>query len=343
MSLITNKLKALARDWRVKIAIQNTLSLLPGNAGFRINEQITQFVRGSMEARIESKKRFLKGIDNIHLIRNNVEEFNLKDRTILELGTGWHGVDLVIFYLLGAKNIITIDHYPHLTLAYMVSTIETLLNNSDVVSRLIELGLLPDRVSVLEASIAQASSLAELLKSLEIDYQIVTSAEYKYLTIKQQPVDFFYSESILHRLPVKHLQDLLQVVSGCLSNDAVIFHRTDQSDINAQRHVDTELWALNYLRYSEWFFNLFMSGKFNSQNRLRESDFLQLLDESGMSPIYLESHCRKDDMDRLRNFKVARRFKDKTIEDLSVKHSKIVCKKRLASGVVDLKREVIYT
>ncbi len=340
MSLIAGKLKSLAHNWRVKLAVQNTLSFLPRNAGFKTNDLLTQFTRRDIGDRLDIKARFIKGINNINLLYVHANGFTLKDKTILELGTGWHGIDLVIFYLLGARNIITIDHHPHLTLANIVSSI-AFLKNPECIRCLGELALVPERVSLLEASVIQASSLSELLKLLAIDYRIVASAEYKHLTINQRPVHFFYSESVLQRIPEKHLQDLFHVVSSNLSNDALIFHRTDQKDINAQKHVDTQLWALNYLQYSELFFNFFLSNKFNTQNRLRESDFIQLLGESGMIPIYLESYCRKDDIDKLRKFKVARRFKDKTTEDLSFRSSKIICRKRLHPSFVDLKHKII--
>ncbi len=251
MSFVTNTLKTFARDWRVKLAVQNTLGLLPGSAGFRMNELLTQFVRGGIQSRHDSNARFVKGIDNVSLVQSSVEGFTLNGKTVLELGTGWHGVDLVIFHLLGAKSIITIDHYPHLTYANLISTIETLLGNPQVLNRLRGLNVSPDRISFLGESVGQTSSLTELLKLLAVDYQIVRSAWYKHLSLRQQPIDFFYSESVLQRIPIQHLRDLFRIVSGCLSGDGVAFHRTDQKDINSQRHVDTDLWALDYLRYSE--------------------------------------------------------------------------------------------
>jgi hypothetical protein len=211
-----------------------------------------------------------------------------------------------------------------------------------VIDKLREAGLVEDRLTMLRKSIDQAASLEKLLKILLTDYRIVTSRQYKDLALGKS-VDLFYSESILQRIPTQNLEDLFQNISSQLSDEGAVFHRTDQKDINAQSHVDQGLWDFHYLRYSDWFFNLFMSGKFNSQNRLRETDFLQLLEESGMFPVFAESHFSKTDLEKLKDFRVARRFQGKTLEDLAVKHSKIICCKTLPPDFIGLKRDLVIT
>ena len=336
------RFKSIARNWRVKVAVQFLLGLLPRSLGFRVNEWVTSYVRGGLEERIDPQPRYLKGINNIAMIRHQAEGFSLAGKRVFELGTGWHGIDLVIFYLLGAEQIITIDHHTHLTFEYLASSINSLYSDPEVIEELRKQGLDEIRLSKLQESVSQAVSLEDLLMILLTDYRIITSREYSDLNL-DGPVDLFYSESILQRIPIPHLEDLFRVVSSQLSDKGVVFHRTDQKDINAQSHVDQGLWDFNYLRYSDGFFNFFMSGKFNSQNRLRESDFLELLEGSGMVPIYLESHYSKTDLEKLKDFQVARRFQGKTVEDLAVKHSKIICRKDIPPGFSGLKRDLIIT
>jgi hypothetical protein len=341
VAFLTQTLKRVAHHWRVKLFVQNTIGLIPGKAGFKLNEILTQFVRGGIEDREDLAARFLKGIDNLRLIRSKIDDFGLDDKTILELGTGWHGVDPVIFHLIGASDIVTVDHHPHLTHDNLKATIKALFENPDLLALIQDMGAAPDRISTLKESADRTSSLPELLRCLSVDYRIVTSSEYAQLTF-EKPIDFFYSESVIHRVPADHLEDLFRVVGNRLGDGAVIFHRTDQSDINAQSHVDTELWALDFLRHREWVYNHFYSSRFNSQNRLRESDFLRLLDASGMSPVYVDSYLLRSDVDKLANFDVAPRFSDKTLDDLAVRHSKMICRKIDAPQSVGMRRNVIY-
>ncbi len=334
------RFKSIARNWRVKVAVQFLLGLLPRSLGFRINEWVTSYVRGGLEERIDHQPRYMKGIKNIAMIRSQAGGFSLTGKKVFELGTGWHGIDLVIFYLLGAEQIITIDHHTHLTYEYLTSSINSLFSYPEVIEELRNQSLDENRLSILKETVNIANSLDDLLKILLTEYRIITSREYKDLVFDGL-VDLFYSESILQRIPIQHLEDLFGVVSAHLNAEGVVFHRTDQKDINAQSHVDQGLWDFYYLRYSDSFFNLFMSGKFNSQNRLRESDFLKLLEQSGMIPVYLESHYSKADLEKLKDFQVAQRFRGKTLEDLAVKHSKIICRKTLPPDFSGLNRDLI--
>lgn len=335
---LNSALRSLARHWWVKVLIQNLIGYLPGDAGFRLNERLTGLVRGGINKRIDATTRFLKGIENLEMIQREVREFSLRGKKVLELGTGWHGIDLVIFYLLGAERILTIDHYHHLTLANMAATMGS-VKDPECLNGLRKLGLAEERLASLDESLGGSSTLEELLESLSIEYRIVPSSDYRDLQLEESSIDFFYSESVLHRLPERRLRDLLQVVGGSMSPNALGFHVCDQKDIHSQSHADTQLWALNYLRYPDWFFKLFLSGKHTSQNRLRESDFLSLLQDAGMSPTFVESEYRESDIEKLKEFRVSRRFRSKSLEDLAITRSRIICEKG-RSPDADLRRAI---
>jgi hypothetical protein len=146
-----------------------------------------------------------------------------------------------------------------------------------------------------------------------------------YKTWKFEQVDFFYSESVLQRIPIPHLKDLFSNLSKSMPDGGITFSRTDQADVNALGHADSQLWALNYLRYSEFYFNNVLSCRFNSQNRARESDFLKLFIDAGMQPVFIDSYVLESDISRLRNIKLASRFKDKPMDDVAIRSSLMVC------------------
>jgi hypothetical protein len=126
----------LARDWRVKVAAQNALGLLPGTLGFKANEASVRFLRGYVD-RTDSHKRTEKGISNLALIQRETGA-SFDGATILEVGTGWHGIDLVLFKLAGARQIYTVDQYRHLTLQSIQSHVPEILSSRSV-DRLSEL------------------------------------------------------------------------------------------------------------------------------------------------------------------------------------------------------------
>jgi hypothetical protein len=314
----------LTRDWRVKVAAQTALSLLPGTIGYKANEACVRFLRGYVD-RTDTDKRTEKGISNLALMRRETG-ISFPDATILEVGTGWHGIDLVLFYLVGARQIYTVDQYPHLTLQSIRS------HTSKIVSPryLKELSQLAPGVSQRAASLdwRKWATLDGALRDLHVTALISKSCRIDHLGLLAGAIDIFYSESVLHRIQERDLIALLKDVGGRLmSPGGVCFHRTDQCDINSHSHVDTSLWRLAYLKYPDWFFDTFMSGRLNSQNRLRESDFIDLLASSGFHILFKESVIHEQDLEQMQHFRVAKRFRGKSLEDLATVRSTLIGRK----------------
>jgi len=259
------------------------------------------------------------------------------DKSVVELGTGWHGADLILFYLLGARRIVTIDHHSHLKLPFILEHVKY-LRDAEVYNLLVEKGLLIDRLAYLEKLAVSVATLNELLDGLNIQYEIVSSKNYK--NLKFEKVDLFYSQSVLHRIPAFHLKDLFSNISKSMVEGGIVFNRTDQADINALGHADSELWALNYLKYSDFYFNNILSCRFNSQNRLRESDFLKIFINEGMQPIFIESYVLDSDLSRLRNMKLASRFSSRPLEDVAIRSSLMVCKKSGVQNDIECNRVI---
>jgi hypothetical protein len=314
----------LVHDWRVKVAVQNVLGALPGSLGFRANEACVRLLRGYVD-RTDTEKRTAKGIANLALIqRETGVSFN--DMTVLEVGTGWHGIDLVLFNLVGARHIHTVDHHRHLTLQSLQMHTPGILSpqNLELLSELAP-GV-RQRAAALKWE--KWVTLDEALRDLRVTLWISPSCLTDRLAIPPQSIDIFYSDSVLHRIPEKDLALLMKDVGERLIRPGgVCFHRTDQCDINSQSHIDPSLWQLAYLKYPDWYFDTIISGRFNSQNRLRESDFIEHLESSGVRIVWKESVLHEEDLERMRSFKVAKRFRGRSLEDLATVRSTLIGRK----------------
>jgi hypothetical protein len=314
----------LVHDWRVKVAVQNVLGALPGSLGFKANEACVRLLRGYVD-RTDTEKRTAKGIANLALIqRETGVSFN--NVTVLEVGTGWHGIDLVLFNLVGARDIHTVDHHRHLTLQSLQMHTPGILS-PQYLERLSELS--PDvRQRAAALKWKDWATLDDALRDLRVTSWISRSCLTNHLDIPPESVDLFYSYSVLHRIPEKDLASLLHDVGERLMRPGgVCFHRTDQCDINSQPHIDPSLWPLAYLKYPDWYFDTIISGRFNSQNRLREGDFIELLEASGVRLVWKESLLHEEDLERIRSFKVAARFRRKSLEDLATVRSTLIGRK----------------
>ena len=206
------KFKKICKDWRVKVAIQNIISLLPKSIGFKINKIFVEIAIGDINQRIDYHKRILKGLRNIEILYRELN-FSLSGKTVLELGTGWHGIDLLIFYLLGANKIITIDHYAHLRIDVCLNAIKH-FQNSEYLNLLLKLKYSENRMTQLMEISKRTINLniKFFLELMRIQYLIVSASEYKKLPIKKNySIDLFYSESVLQRIPVKYLSDIIKI------------------------------------------------------------------------------------------------------------------------------------
>ena len=320
-----NPIKKIARDYRVKLFVQKLVSFLPEELGFQVNEKLVQLTRGKQDPGFY-RFRFEKGLNNIQLLKKF--GFDFYDATILELGTGWHAIDLILFYLVGSQKIYTVDHHLHLNDHTLREVLRVLFDDGLWSNKIIAESVNPvlrERVERLMALKEQNITVELFLNTINVKF--FKSKSCLVINIKEiVDVDLFYTESVLQRIPTKDLQvNLRHIARSCLKPGAYSFHRTDQKDINAQDHVDNTLWKFKYLKYNDKYWNL-ISCRFNYQNRWRESDFVQTLENVGLSTIDIISECEEADLLKMKTFKVADLFQPYDLKDLATKSSIIISK-----------------
>jgi len=159
-------------------------------------------------------------------------------------------------------------------------------------------------------------------------YLIAPSCRLDRCRLSPESVSFFYSESVIQRVPTKDLEASVQHLgTQLLKPGGAFFVRTDQKDIHAQDHVDTSLWPFEYLKYSDRMYDFLSSEKLNYQNRLRESDFVRLFQDSDLEIVRIHSSLFEEDLDRIDRLKVDARFQGYEKEDLVTRASRIVGRK----------------
>jgi hypothetical protein len=309
-------------DWRVKMLGEKICSILP--LGYKLASAARNKMVGMQ---LDYEERIDKCLDNVAMMRA-LTGFDLENKTVLEVGTGRHGVDCIVYYTLGAKSICTFDHVLHLEKDVMASAVEPLRSKLDDMSEKLDLD--KDRMAGRLNDIKTDGTLADLLTSCKVNY-------FKYpihsAGLEPGSVDLFFSESVLQRIPTNKLKQVIATAGGLLSKTGISFHRIDCKDINSQeRHYGAGLWTLHYLKYSDFVWNLMCSKKFNSQNRLREIEFIQLLEAAGLNTMYVESLRRAEDVERLREFPLAKRFRGMPVEEVAVVCSKVVSVKSKIPG-----------
>ena len=213
--------------------------------------------------------------------QNKVQRFNdlgiSPPRVVVEQGTGWHGVDVILFYLCGANSILTYDTMPWLNKMLFERVLKHALDLREIV--LEWRGVNRD---VLDQRIVKLEKLAEfqfprILESLGIKYRV--RKDMKRSDIMSNSVDLFYSDSTMQRIYPDDINVLLHEAYRFLKKNKTSYHVIDCKDFHAI--TDESVPELGYLTYSEHFWKLLTSKYINYQNRLRLPHFVEIFQSAG--------------------------------------------------------------
>jgi hypothetical protein len=156
----------------------------------------------------------------------------IRDKVCLELGSGWVLSHSCVFYLLGAKRVISTDveriAYPavlhksiHKSALYIVN---------DVLAPFEEHHMIKARLNEL---LKIKTFTFDVLEKLNINYLAPINLASQLLDTK---IDFVYSKSVLEHVPTNDILPLLDNLANSLSDEGIMIHFVhleDHQDFNA--------------------------------------------------------------------------------------------------------------
>lgn len=285
------------------------------------------------------ERRVRNGINNIDMLWNSTG-FKFENKLILELGTGYHGIDLILFYLLGTNKVYTVDAKFSISglIFNTLPVIEPYLKKMATMFNVSE----RDIFSRWEKIKYKREDVSGLLQCMSVEF--ISIGQFLSESQLSNKIDMFYSESTLQRIPLANLDKLFATVGKQLNVNAVAFHRIDARDINVQRTksmFDPNLWRFEYLKFNDLVWKLITTTRYGSQNRLRVSEFIAIFQQIGCTSVCAEHYTYCDDVERLKNFNLGRRFKSIALEDIAVAHSRIVFSRQKTEGQSIVRTHVI--
>jgi hypothetical protein len=198
---------------------------------------------------------------------------------LFEQGTGWHGIDLIVFFLFDltviSRDTRELLHFPTLrrsikilskSRAFFHKKYHSLI---DTISRMIE------------------HSDLKLLDLLNVNY---ISSRSLSVPVNSN-LQLFYSDSVLQRFTTKDLSLFLDSISNCPSEKVLHWHRIDCCDFHS---IDRKEFVpeLFYLTISKPMWNLLTSKYANYQNRLRSFQFVDLFRSFGFECFQVDATVR---------------------------------------------------
>lgn len=288
------------------------------------------------------RSNFLSNTSNfferrIHKATNNWDllckkyDYNLKDKKILEFGTGGHGVDLIYLYLLGAKEMLTVD-IGYFGFRYMRQAIIDFENQLSLIANTFHF-IDDEEIRARYKKLKSTDSVDEALEVMNIrwcsfdDFVKALNEGQKYP--HSETFDLFFSESNLQRIPLRRIELLLKHGVETLKTGGVIFHRMDVGDINCQKTrplYDPNLWRFEFLKYSNKKWNRLADERLSSQNRMRQPEYIRLFSSLGVGDFFAENYLYKSDFTKINTFKskLDERFKSFTDRENIIAHFRLL-------------------
>ena len=234
-------------------------------------------------------KRINKSLNHMSFLSKNY--ISVSGRSILETGTGGHGIDIVMFFLVGAKRIFTFDVMKQLTMEKLKITADAFSEHSEKIANTLGEMLVEDIESMVE-SVKSSESLEAALGKLRCKSYISENANPFKSEWNPEQIDLFYSESNIQRIPLDDFHKIVGGISELMPSGGLMLHQIDCSDIVAQRDFRTfskDLHPFYYLVFSEDEWVRMGPREQGSQNRLREFEFYEIFCENGFQPLVIES------------------------------------------------------
>lgn len=300
-------------DWKGQLLVKHTLQHLPG--GDRVHRRLQE--RLGALANMDKERQLENRVVPVLQELDEHSGFEFEGAVVCESGTGWYALTPVVFYVLGADKIHTHDIVEWLTRRHLIEAIEAVGNNLDLLSDRfdVENTILNDRYGQIDTG----GGVGEILESCNTKYHLTGSE----IVEPSSPYTLFYSYSVLHRIPEKELNGLLERFRKLSAPNAHLMHDVSHFDI-LTRH-DSSRNQYKYLTRSDRLHKV-LQTKYSYQNRLRSSEFIELFEDHGFDPVFIKRSI--NDPKTVVGLDLARRFDGFDKQDVATRKSRIVASRQ---------------
>jgi SAM-dependent methyltransferase len=238
---------------------------------------------------------------------NNIE---IQGKHTAEIGTGWVPIIPMLFAILGQSDCITCDVKNLLKNDLCIQAAEQFNRLGPYLSKKLPWAWGEETIESLR-SFGSIRDSNLLLKSLRISYFSDTYNPLRF--IENASIDIFFSNETLEHIPCEQLPALLSEIWRALKPNGIMIHMVDCSDHYS--FEDPSINRINFLRFTakEW---AHYNNQFLFQNRLRPSDFREMMNAAGFSIEYWKQKVDSRAFSDIENFPVSFEFQNYSVEDI---------------------------
>ncbi|WP_296716940.1 hypothetical protein [Erythrobacter sp.] len=296
--------------WQIRIAANSLKACVPFQAKLRrLKHSIKPPVPGRHHELV------LDGIfEQVSMIRQ--AGGRIEGARVLEIGSGWIPVAPLIYRIAGAREVVLSDQHRLLHPRSVQAAVAFLRKRTSRLAR--ELDVDEARVSEV-LDVPMSGRLSSMLEALGLRYVVPLNGE----TLKGE-IDIAYTHTVLEHIPPEALTEVFALVRTRLGKGGVFCNGIDNSD--HRRSYDEGLSTVDFLSYSDFAWDMQCINPQDYTNRLRHSDYICLLTETGFKLLNTQVHIAKDAMAKIEPQKLPQRFRNKTAEDLCTTWSLILAR-----------------
>ena len=300
--------------WRIKYLIQKSLSLLPGNLGSSLNHRLSVKFGGL-------KRIQFYGIDNTLAMSSLLRSlgFDPRDKTFVELGTGWSGSAAMILLGLSAREVTSFDLYRHLDQAL----VELSLN------KLTDLRLDASKKFPFPCCMQEEGALLDPLKIDLSHLHYLAPYDARVTGLEDNTIDCYFSQAVLEHVPQPIIEELLAESFRILKPGGVCYHYI-QPTMHAA-WMDSKATGIDYLTCTDWSWKHFYENDISHECRLRGTDHLTLIRKAGFEVIGEWHTVDEKSLSALPRKKLAERFQSYSDEEICTDYIWVVGRKPVDS------------
>lgn len=273
--------------WRKRILIYKLFGFLP------FGNHLFDFVRGSvgLSRNFDVGSRQYSIEEMLHMLKN--ANITVENKTIVEIGTGWHPVLPIFLYAIGAAKVIMTDVVGHIKQSYVEHTLKYLIAHVDELSTLS--GVPKNQLSEkFNSLVPNGKPWQDVWQRQNIEY--LTPFDFTKTHWSADSLDGIFSNSCISFIPQFILEKIISESFRVLKPGGFFAHNLMPYDDHAT--YDNTITPLNFLKFSPEEWEKIGNSSLHYQNRLRPAQYLDLLNQNKFKLLFAEkrSHHLKPDM-----------------------------------------------
>ena len=314
-------------DWRIKASIQKILSAT--YIGDKINHFGSRLMNPNyMDQKIDYHiSEALIHIDKLNRCGYTISE----DDVFLELGTGYAIVESLTMILLGAQKVITVDITEDVKFSESLKYINMFSSK--------HIAMIADKSCYTEKqireklnSLKQADSQQDFLKMAGIVY--IAPYSISDLEKYRGKINVCYSQVVLEHIPKTVMEGLFSESRQFMAEGGYHSHIANLTDHfrNPGLFRDNSVTDINFLRYSDKYWNRWCDNDIAFVNRLRFPFYIDLFTKLGFEILDVDKQKEEGRMNELLSYEdihddIKSKYGKKELMDtLWVQRFHIICK-----------------